>query len=70
MIYGVKIKMVMAAIAKNNPGEKFLNIIHPPIVGDTLYGARESAAGTYALHAIQLGFSHPFLNEDIVVKDM
>ncbi|MEK4701160.1 RluA family pseudouridine synthase [Solibacillus sp. FSL R7-0668] len=41
-----------------------------PIVGDTLYGARETAAGTYALHAIQLAFAHPFLNEDVVVKDI
>lgn len=41
-----------------------------PIVGDTLYGARETASGDYSLHAIQLAFLHPFLNEDIVVKDV
>ena len=41
-----------------------------PIVGDTLYGARETASGTYSLHAIQLAFLHPFLNEDVVVKDV
>lgn len=40
-----------------------------PIVGDTLYGARETKTGTYELHAIQLEFDHPFLNERIVVKD-
>lgn len=41
-----------------------------PIVGDTLYGARETTSGTYSLHAIQLAFLHPFLNEDVVVKDV
>lgn len=41
-----------------------------PIVGDTLYGAREIASGDYSLHAIQLQFIHPFLNEEIVVKDV
>ena len=41
-----------------------------PIVGDTLYGARETTSGTYSLHAIQLAFLHPFLNEDVVVKDI
>ena len=41
-----------------------------PIVGDTLYGARETASGDYSLHAIQLAFLHPFLNEDVVVKDV
>ncbi|MGN7479100.1 RluA family pseudouridine synthase [Solibacillus silvestris] len=40
-----------------------------PIVGDTMYGARETASGDYALHAIQLAFMHPFLNKQIVVKD-
>ena len=41
-----------------------------PIVGDTMYGARETASGTYELHAIQLEFAHPFLNTNIIVKDM
>ena len=40
-----------------------------PIVGDTMYGARETSSGDYALHAIQLAFEHPFLNESVVVKD-
>ncbi|MEK5186399.1 RluA family pseudouridine synthase [Solibacillus sp. FSL W7-1324] len=40
-----------------------------PIVGDTMYGARETASGDYALHAIQLAFMHPFLDEQIIVKD-
>lgn len=40
-----------------------------PIVGDTLYGARETASGDYELHAIQLEFEHPFLNKTIIVKD-
>ncbi|MER1985582.1 MAG: RluA family pseudouridine synthase [Solibacillus sp.] len=40
-----------------------------PIVGDTMYDARQTDSGTYELHAIQLQFDHPFLNETIVVKD-
>jgi len=40
-----------------------------PIIGDTMYGARETASGDYELHAIQLEFEHPFLNKAIVVKD-
>ena len=40
-----------------------------PIVGDTMYGARQTDSGTYELHAIQLQFDHPFLNETIIVKD-
>jgi 23S rRNA pseudouridine1911/1915/1917 synthase len=40
-----------------------------PIIGDTMYGARETASGDYELHAIQLEFEHPFLNKTIVVKD-
>lgn len=40
-----------------------------PIVGDTMYGARETNSGGYELHAIQLEFDHPFLNKLIVVKD-
>ena len=40
-----------------------------PIVGDTMYGARETASNTYELHAIQLEFAHPFLNKNITVKD-
>lgn len=40
-----------------------------PIVGDTMYGARQSDSGDYELHAIQLTFEHPFLNETTVVKD-
>lgn len=40
-----------------------------PIVGDTMYGARQSDSGDYELHAIQLAFEHPFLNDYVVVKD-
>ena len=40
-----------------------------PIVGDTMYNARQTASGDYELHAIQLEFDHPFLNKRIVVKD-
>ncbi|MGE7113467.1 RluA family pseudouridine synthase [Lysinibacillus sp. NPDC047702] len=40
-----------------------------PIIGDTMYGARETASGDYELHAVQLEFEHPFLNKQIVVKD-
>lgn len=40
-----------------------------PVVGDTMYKARESAKGDYELHAIQLEFDHPFLNKQIVVND-
>lgn len=40
-----------------------------PIVGDTMYGARETASGDYELHAIQLAFMHPFTDEQIIVKD-
>ncbi|MGN4127371.1 RluA family pseudouridine synthase [Lysinibacillus sphaericus] len=40
-----------------------------PIIGDTMYDARETASGDYELHAIQLEFEHPFLNQRIVVKD-
>ena len=40
-----------------------------PIVGDTMYNARQTNNGDYELHAIQLEFDHPFLNERIVVKD-
>lgn len=40
-----------------------------PIIGDTMYGARETASGDYELHAIQLEFQHPFLNKNIIVKD-
>ena len=40
-----------------------------PIVGDTMYNARETESGDYELHAIQLQFEHPFLNETTVVKD-
>ena len=46
-----------------------LEYLGHPIVGDTLYGARETKEGTYSLHAIQLEFDHPFLNERITVKD-
>ncbi|HWK21672.1 MAG TPA: RluA family pseudouridine synthase [Ureibacillus sp.] len=41
-----------------------------PIVGDTMYNARQTPSGDYELHAIQLEFDHPFLNKRIVVKDM
>ena len=40
-----------------------------PIVGDTLYNARETEDGDYSLHAIRLEFFHPFLNEHIIVSD-
>ncbi|NLY79052.1 MAG: RluA family pseudouridine synthase [Lysinibacillus sp.] len=40
-----------------------------PVVGDTMYNARETGKGDYELHAIQLEFEHPFLNERIVVND-
>ncbi|MEB2301375.1 RluA family pseudouridine synthase [Lysinibacillus xylanilyticus] len=40
-----------------------------PIIGDTMYGARETPSDDYELHAIQLEFEHPFLNKQIVVKD-
>ncbi|WP_339259980.1 RluA family pseudouridine synthase [Lysinibacillus sp. FSL K6-3209] len=40
-----------------------------PIIGDTMYGARETASGDYELHAIQLELEHPFLNKLILVKD-
>jgi len=46
-----------------------LAYIGHPIIGDTMYGARETASGDYELHAIQLEFEHPFLNKQIVVKD-
>ncbi len=40
-----------------------------PIVGDTMYNARETASGDYELHAIRLEFQHPFLNEITTVED-
>ena len=40
-----------------------------PIIGDTMYDARETASGDYELHAIQLEFDHPFLNKRTIVKD-
>ncbi len=40
-----------------------------PVVGDTMYNARQTATNDYELHAIQLQFYHPFLNRDIIVKD-
>lgn len=40
-----------------------------PIVGDTMYNARQTASGDYELHAIQLQFMHPFLNKEIIVAD-
>lgn len=40
-----------------------------PIVGDTMYNARNTASGDYELHAIQLEFDHPFLNKQIIVND-
>lgn len=40
-----------------------------PIVGDTMYNARETSSGDYELHAIQLEFDHPFLNNRIIVED-
>lgn len=40
-----------------------------PIVGDTMYGARQTDSGTYELHAIQLQFDHPFLHDTVIVKD-
>ena len=47
-----------------------LSYIGHPIIGDTLYDARETESGDYELHAIQLEFDHPFLNDHIVVKDV
>ncbi|MEK5488344.1 RluA family pseudouridine synthase [Lysinibacillus sp. FSL M8-0355] len=46
-----------------------LAYIGHPIIGDTMYGARETANDDYELHAIQLEFEHPFLNKRITVKD-
>jgi len=46
-----------------------LAYIGHPIIGDTMYGARETASDDYELHAIQLEFDHPFLNQRIIVKD-
>ncbi|MDM5335075.1 RluA family pseudouridine synthase [Ureibacillus composti] len=46
-----------------------MSYIGHPIVGDTMYNARETASGDYELHAIQLEFDHPFLNERIIVED-
>lgn len=46
-----------------------LSYIGHPIIGDTMYGARETASSDYELHAIQLEFEHPFLNKRIIVKD-
>lgn len=40
-----------------------------PIVGDTMYGARQTDSGDYELHAIRLEFEHPFLNELTTVQD-
>lgn len=40
-----------------------------PIVGDTLYNARQTSNGDYKLHAIQLDFIHPFTNQNITIKD-
>ncbi|QBK26852.1 RluA family pseudouridine synthase [Ureibacillus thermophilus] len=40
-----------------------------PIVGDVLYHGRKSKTGDYKLHAIQLEFEHPFLNQKVIVKD-
>ena len=37
-----------------------LAYIGHPIIGDTMYGARETASDDYELHAIQLEFDHPF----------
>lgn len=46
-----------------------LAYIGHPIIGDTMYGARETESDDYELHAIQLEFEHPFLNKRIIVKD-
>ncbi|MFJ7699187.1 RluA family pseudouridine synthase [Lysinibacillus fusiformis] len=46
-----------------------LAYIGHPIIGDTMYGARETVSDDYELHAIQLEFDHPFLNKRITVKD-
>lgn len=40
-----------------------------PIIGDTMYGARQTISNTYELHAIQLAFEHPFLNKQIIIQD-
>ncbi|WP_107841481.1 RluA family pseudouridine synthase [Metasolibacillus meyeri] len=40
-----------------------------PIIGDTLYNARQTATNDYELHAIQLEFHHPFTHEHITIID-
>ncbi|WP_107943808.1 MULTISPECIES: RluA family pseudouridine synthase [Metasolibacillus] len=40
-----------------------------PIIGDTLYNARQTASNDYELHAIQLEFHHPFTHEHILIID-
>ena len=40
-----------------------------PIVGDTLYNARQTASNDYELHAVQLEFTHPFTHQLVIVKD-
>ena len=44
----------------------FSSIGHP-IVGDDLYGSASSVIGRQALHAISLGFDHPFSDKHITV---
>lgn len=40
--------------------------IHHPILGDALYGSKKPFE-TLALHALQLDFIHPFLEEKIII---
>jgi 23S rRNA pseudouridine1911/1915/1917 synthase len=38
------------------------------ILGDRKYGSQQPGGGTIALHAVQLTFQHPTLNQPVVVK--
>ncbi|MBK3496962.1 RluA family pseudouridine synthase [Viridibacillus sp. YIM B01967] len=46
-----------------------LAYIGHPIVGDTLYDARETASGDYSLHARKLKFIHPFTGTRMEILD-
>lgn len=46
-----------------------LSHIGHPIVGDTLYDARETASGDYSLHARKLQFTHPFTDKKMEIID-
>jgi len=45
----------------------FQSIGHP-LVGDTLYGARRTGFRRQALHAYQLSFTHPLLQQKMTIK--